>query len=387
MKKKLAILFVLALAANLYAKGEENELDLPPVFVADVNQSNPLWAPQKILETMTFTIVNEVNGDDKGEGGFRVQDFEWKPLNLVFKEDGYTHVVRVRFNFDDVMTAEALQYGKDEKPGPVDDGVVEYYNRDLVREVVYQMNYKGSENRHNDMGDGNFRIGKTDVPLYHPKSERSIFLRRSPRHHFELSEANVIAGGAGMGRVNFTGGTWTNDLDVTADNWVLLMTADSLPNASNRTSAASFSLAHIEDDYESKRDGRRTFAEDRVLMSAGVYLALLKAMNVNVEYARQVEEGNADNVNESFASVSVDQAVDLPWAGRIRLGVRTDQLRAVDDGKDRARAAVALKKNIDFAGETRWDLVVEYGENYNTGSLFDDTNKQHYFDVGLKLKF
>ena len=165
------------------------------------------------------------------------------------------------------------------------------------------------------------------------------------------------------------------------------MTADSLPNASNRTSAASFSLAHIEDDYEIKRDGRRTFAEDRVLMSAGVYLALLKAMNVNVEYARQVEEGNADNVNESFASVSVDQAVDLPWAGRIRLGVRTDQLRAVDDGKDRARAAVALKKNIDFAGETRWDLVVEYGENYNTGSLFDDTNKQHYFDVGLKLKF
>ena len=387
MKKKLLILFVFALAANLYAKGEEDGSDLPPVFVADVKESNPLWAPQKILETMRFTVINEVNGDDKGEGGFRVQDFEWRPVNLVSKEDGYTHVVRVLFNFDDVMTAEALQYGKDEKPGPVDDGVVEYYNRDLVREVVYQMDYDGPNSGNGDLGSGNFRIGKTDVPLYHSKSERSIFLRRSPRHHFELSETNVIAGGVGMDRVNFTAGTWNNDLNVTTDNWVVLMTADSLPDANNRTSAASFSLAHIEDDYESKRDGRRTFAEDRVLMSAGVYLAVLKALNLNVEYARQVEEGNADNVAESFVSVSADQAVDLPWAGRIRFGVRTDQLRAVDDGKDRARAAVALKKNIDIGGETRWDLIVEYGENYNTGSLFDNTNKQHYVDAGLKLKF
>ena len=387
MKKKLLILFVFALAANLYAKGEADGSDLPPVFVADVKESNPLWAPQKILETMRFTVINEVNGDDKGEGGFRVQDFEWRPVNLVSKEDGYTHVVRVLFNFDDVMTAEALQYGKDEKPGPVDDGVVEYYNRDLVREVVYQMDYDGPNSGNGDLGSGNFRIGKTDVPLYHSKSERSIFLRRSPRHHFELSETNVIAGGVGMDRVNFTAGTWNNDLNVTTDNWVVLMTADSLPDANNRTSAASFSLAHIEDDYESKRDGRRTFAEDRVLMSAGVYLAVLKALNLNVEYARQVEEGNADNVAESFVSVSADQAVDLHWAGRIRFGVRTDQLRAVDDGKDRARAAVALKKNIDIGGETRWDLIVEYGENYNTGSLFDNTNKQHYVDAGLKLKF
>ena len=384
MKKKLLLLFIFALVANLYAKGEEDELDLPPVFVADVNRSHPLWAPQKILETMTFTIVNEVNGDDKGEGGFRVQDFEWRPVNLVSKEDGYTHVVRVRFNFDDVMTAEALQYGKDEKPGPVDDGVVEYYNRDLVREVVYQMDYDGPNSGNEDIGSGNFRIGKTDVPLYHPKSARSIFLRRSPRHHFELSETNVIAGGVGVGGVNFTAGTWANDLNMTTDNWVVLMTADSLPNANDRTSGASFSLAHIEDDYESKRDGRRTFAEDRVLMSAGVYLAVLAALNVNLEYARQVEEGNADNVAESFASASLDQAVDLPLAGRIRLGVRADKFIAVDDGKDRARAAVALKKNL---ADTRWDFVVEYGENYNTGSLFDNTNKQHYVDVGLKLKF
>ncbi len=379
----VSFLFSYVFLGGAYADELGASDNLPPIFVRESKNTHPLWAVQKILETMKIKVVNEVNGDERGENGLRVQDWEWTPVNVTLTDRGDTHILRATFNFDDVLSSERLQYGDNgTAQDPADDGLVKKYNSDLAKEVVWI--YTGKHP--GDQLDSSYvKIGKTDVPLYHPTSGKSVFLRRSPRHHFEVTETNVVAGGVGSNGVNVIASIFNENVDVSVQDWSVMMTADTTPDAKGRVSSASFSVAHLEEDFENKRDGGQTFDRNRVLLSAGVYLALLKALTLNMELARHVEEGNADQVSESFSSVGLETDTNLlPLVGNVRVGLRTDRFLGVNSGDDRARAAVALRKKLAGA---KWDVVVEYGENYLTGSLFDNESKQHYLDVGFRLNY